>query len=66
MRIVKKKGSDLKWTNIHMLDFKRIIDASGKGIGMALLQSENNDRSSLYLIAFGSKTLTSARQDMLT
>ena len=34
-------------------------DASGKGIGMALLQSEKNERSSLYPIAFGSKTLTS-------
>ena len=34
-------------------------DASGKGIGMALLQSENDERSSLYPIAFGSKTLTS-------
>ena len=27
---------------------------------MALLQSENNKRESLYLIAYGSKTLTSA------
>ena len=83
LRELLKKGSDPKWTDIHTLDFKRIIDAlcsegkilryyrpdldlfietdaSGKGIGMALLQSENNDRSSLYLIAFGSKTLTSA------
>ena len=34
--------------------------ASGKGIGMALLQSKINERSSLYPIAFGSKTLTSA------
>ena len=33
---------------------------SGKGIGMALLQSEKNERSSLYPVAFGSKTLTSA------
>ena len=34
-------------------------DASRKGIGMALLQSENDERSSLYPIASGSKTLTS-------
>ena len=67
---------------MHLLDFKRIIealssegkvlkyyrpdldlhietDASGKGIGMALLLSENNECSSLYPIAYGSKTLTS-------
>ena len=60
LRDLLKKGSDLKWTDIHSLDFKRIIetlskegkvlkyyrpelklyietDASGKGIGMALL-----------------------------
>ena len=35
-------------------------DASGVAIGMALLQSEQSDRSSLYPIAYGSKTLTSA------
>ena len=35
-------------------------DVSGKGIGMALLQSKTNERSSLYPIAFRSKTLTSA------
>ena len=35
-------------------------DASGKGIGMALLQSETNEQSSLYPIAYGSKTLTAA------
>ena len=29
-------------------------------IGMALLQSEGNDRNSLYPIAYGSKTLTDA------
>ena len=83
LRELLKKGSDPKWTDIHTLDFNRIIealcsegkilkyyrseldlyietDASSKGIGMALLQSENNDHSSLYPIAFGSKTLTSA------
>ena len=36
------------------------MDASGVAIGMALLQSEQNDRSSLYPIAYGSKTLTDA------
>ena len=81
--LLKKKNSDPKWTDVHSLDFKRIIetlskegkvlkyyrpdlelfietDASGKGIGMALLQSQENERSSLYPIAYGSKTLTSA------
>ena len=83
LRDLLKKDSDPKWTDIHSLDFKRIIetlskegkvlkyyrpelklyietDASGKGIGMALLQSEENERSSLYPITYGSKTLTSA------
>ena len=31
-------------------------DASGVAIGMALLQSEGNDKNSLYPIAYGSKT----------
>ena len=35
-------------------------DASRVAIGMALLQSEQNYRSSLYPIAYGSKTLTDA------
>ena len=83
LRDLLKKGSDSTWTDVHSIDFRKIIetlckegkilryyrqelelfietDASGKGIGMALLQSENDERSSLYLIAFGSKTLTSA------
>ena len=83
LRDLLKKSSDSKWTDVHSIDFKRIIeamckegkmlryyrpeldlfiemDASGKGIGMALLQSETNDRATLYPIAFGSKTLTSA------
>ena len=42
------------------LDLYIEMDARGKGIGMALLQSENNECSSLYPIAYGSKTLTSA------
>ena len=63
LRELLKKGSDPKWTDVHSLDFKKIIetlsnkgkvlkyyrpdldlyietDASGKGIRMALLQSE--------------------------
>ena len=35
-------------------------DASTVAIGMALLQSGENDRNSLYPIAYGSKTLTDA------
>ena len=42
------------------LDLFLETDASGMAIGMALLQSETNDRSSLYPIAYGSKTLTDA------
>ena len=42
------------------LDLYLETDVSGVTIGMALLQSEQNDRSSLYPIAYGSKTLTSA------
>ena len=83
LRDLLKKSSDSKWTDVHSIDFKRIIeamckegkmlryyrpeldlfiemDASSKGIGMALLQSKTNDRATLYPIAFGSKTLTSA------
>ena len=83
LRSLFKKDSDFTWTDVHSLDFKRIIEtlcqegkilkyykpdldlyietnASGKAIGMALLQSENNKRQSLYPIAYGAKTLTSA------
>ena len=35
-------------------------DASSVAIGMVLLQSENNNRESLYPITYGSKTLTEA------
>ena len=35
-------------------------NASGVAIGMALLESENNERDSLYPIAYGSKMLTNA------
>ena len=42
------------------LDLYLETDASGVAIGMALLQSEQNGRSSLYPTAYGSKTLTSA------
>ena len=42
------------------LDLYLEMDVSGVAIGMALLQSEQNDRSSLYPIAYCSKTLTDA------
>ena len=42
------------------LDLYLETDASRVAIGMALLQSEGNDRNSLYPIAYGSKTLTDA------
>ena len=42
------------------LDLYLETDASGVSIGMALLQSDENDRNFLYPIAYGSKTLTSA------
>ena len=74
LRELLKKGSEPKWTDVHTLDFKKIIetlckegkilkyykpnldlfletDASGKGIRMALLQSEEDHRNSLYPIA---------------
>ena len=83
LRVLLKKGSDPRWTDVYSLDFCKIIDAltsegkilkyyrpdldlfiemdaSGKGIGMALLQSDSNERYTLYPIAYGSKTLTSA------
>ena len=83
LRSQLKKGTNPKWTDVHSLDFKRIVetvykegtvlkyykpeldlfletDVSGKGIGMALLQSNSNERESLYPIAYGSKTLTRA------
>ena len=42
------------------LDLYLETDASRVAIGMALLQSDENGRNSLYPIAYGSKTLTSA------
>ena len=36
------------------------MDAHGKGIGIALLQSESNERENLHPVAYGSKTLTPA------
>ena len=36
------------------------MDASGVAIGIALLQSGQNDKSSLYPVDYGSKTLNSA------
>ena len=42
------------------LDLFLETDASGIAIGMAILQSEGNERESLYPIAYGSKALTDA------
>ena len=42
------------------LDLYLEMDASGVAIDMALLQSDENDRNSLYLIAYGSRILTDA------
>ena len=42
------------------LDLYLETDVSGVAIRMALLQSEQNDRESLYPIAYGSKTCTNA------
>ena len=42
------------------MDLYLETDASGVAIGMALLQSEQTDRSSLYPIVYGSKALTDA------
>ena len=42
------------------LDLYLETDASGEAIWMAFLQSDENDRSSLYPITYGSKTLTGA------
>ena len=87
--LLKKKNSDPKWTDVHSLDFRRIIetlskegkvlkyyrpdlelfiemDASGKGIGMALLQSHENERSSLYPIAYAVRLSHRLRPDMPT
>ena len=47
------------------LDLYPGTDASGVAIGMALLQSEQNDRSSLNPIAYGSKHTLMLRLDML-
>ena len=89
LRELLKKGADPKWTDVHSLDFKRIIetlckegkilkyykpnldlfletDASGKGIGMAFLPSENDHRDSLYPITYVSKILHQQRPYMQT
>ena len=54
-----KEGTVLKYYK-PKLDLYLETDVSGKGIGMALLQSDDNERESLYPIAYGSKTLTPA------
>ena len=89
LRELLKKGSDPKWTDVHSLDFKKIIetlssegkvlkyyrpdldlyietDASGKGIGMALLQSENNEHVQVCtLLLMVAKPSLWLRPDML-
>ena len=61
-RIIETLSSKGKVLKYYRPELELYIEmySSGKGIGMALLQSENNERSSLYPIAYGSKTLTSA------
>ena len=54
-----KEGKILKYYRLE-LDLYLETDASGVVIGMALLQSKDNERDILYPIAYGSKTLTSA------
>ena len=54
-----RKGKILRYYKPD-LDLFLETDASGKGIGMALLQSIENHRDSLYPIAYGSKTLMPA------
>ena len=54
-----REGTILKYYKLD-LDLFLETDASGKGIGhrMDLLQSENNEKESLYPITYDSKTLT--------
>ena len=52
-----RKGTVLKYYKPELKLFLE-TDASGKGIGMALLQSDSNEKESLYPMAYGSKTLT--------
>ena len=54
-----RKGTVLKYYKPELELFLE-TDASGKGIGMALLQSNSNEKESLYPITYGSKTLTPA------
>ena len=52
------EGKNLRYYRPN-LDLFIETDTRRKGIGIALLQSEDNDWSSLYPTAFGSKTLIS-------
>ena len=54
-----REGTVLKYYKPELELFLE-MDTSGKGIGMALLQSDSNEKESLYPIAYGSKTLTPA------
>ena len=61
-KIIETLCREGKILNHYMpnLDLFLETDASEKGIWMTLLQSEENQRNSLYQIAYGSKTLTPA------
>ena len=60
--IVRKLSENPKLLKYYRpdLDLYLETDASGVMVGMTLLQSEKNERESLYPIAYGSKTLTNA------
>ena len=62
-----KKIIDTLWREATVLTYYKPeldlfleMDASGKGIGMVLLQYNSNEKESLYPIVYGSKTLTPA------
>ena len=55
-----KEGKLLRYYRPDLDLYLEETDASSVAIGMALLQSETNERDSLYPINYGSKTLTSA------
>ena len=61
-RIIEVLCSEGKVLHYYRPDLELFLetDASRVAIGMALLQSDKNERESLYPIAYGSKTLTEA------
>ena len=54
-----REGTVLKYYKPDLELFLE-TDTSGKGIGMTLLQSNSNEKESLYPIAYGSKAPTPA------